>query len=308
MYYEFALRYGPLAAREFELAVLPGRRYYAKISDASRALQNWWWSVWPSTLRRRKAGALVIQSSFRGFVQRRRWYAIIRLRTLWGNTRIAAHAFLQWRDMVLKSRRAKAFARRLRYRCEAQCFAMLVAHARQKHQSREEILRRHLQKVSDGVRLRVFEGWVSYTETSLTVERMRWRSATRPAFRMWGGHALEKRRQHRQCSASAMIIHRVLGWRRRARYVDLRRVCINMQAIARRKLARIQRKKKVIESLMCQAEEAVQSLEVRGGINKNRSARIRTCEWSINAVKSLVQLTVRDRYTYAWFLESFVEI
>lgn len=263
MYYEFARRYGPLAAGEFELAILPGRRYHAKISDASRAIQNWWWSVWPSTLRRRKAGALVIQSLFRGFLQRRRWYAIIRLRTLWGSTRIAAHAFLQWRDMVMKTRKVKAFARRLRYRCEAQCFAILVAHARQKHQSREEILRRRLQKISEGLRLRVFEGWVSYTQTSLAVERMRWRSVIRPAFRIWGGHALENRRHHRLCSASATIIHRLLGWRRRARFVNLRRVCINMQAIARTKLTWIQTKQKVKESLMCQAEEAVRSLEVR---------------------------------------------
>lgn len=268
MYYEFALRYGPLAEEEFELAVFPGRRYHAKNSDASRAIQNWWWSVWPSTLRRRKAAALVIQSLFRGFLQRRRWYAIIRLRTLWGNTRIAAHAFLQWKNMVVKVRKAKAFARRLRYRCEARCFAMLVAHARRKHQSREEVLRRRLQKVSEGIRLRVFEGWVRYTETSLAVERMRRRSVTRPVLRAWGGHALESRRHRRLCLASATIIHRVLGWRRRARYVDLRKACINMQAIARTKIAWIRGKRKIKESLMRQAEEAVQLLEVRARFTK----------------------------------------
>lgn len=264
MYYEFTLRYGPFAEEEFALAVFPGRRYHAKISDASRAIQNWWWSVWPPTLRRRKAAALVIQSLFRGFLQRRSWYAIIRLRTLWGNTRVAAHAFLQWRNMVVKVRKTKAFARRLRYRCEAQCFAMLVAHARRKHESREEVLRRCLHKVSEGIRLRVFEGWVSYTETSLAVERMRRRSLTRPAFRIWEEHALEHRRRRRLCSASAVIVHRVLGWRRRARFVDLRRVCINMQTIARTKITWIKGKRKVKESLMRQAEEAAQSLEVRG--------------------------------------------
>ncbi|CAN0127432.1 unnamed protein product [Scytosiphon promiscuus] len=172
-YYRLALSYGSLAVEQFEQSQYPGNCYQGKVLDAARVIQNWWWSVWPTLLRRRKAGALAIQSVFRGFLQRRKWQAIIRLRTLWGNTRIVAHSFTVWRSRVASFQRAKAFAGRRIARSNAKCLAALRSNAVEKRTSREKLLRERLRRVSAGLRLRVFEGWDVRVRRLIDVEQKR---------------------------------------------------------------------------------------------------------------------------------------
>ncbi|CAM9426646.1 unnamed protein product, partial [Hapterophycus canaliculatus] len=172
-YYHLAVRYGPLPVDQFEQPTYPGSCYQSKVLDATRALQNWWWTVWPTLLRRRKAAALTIQSVFRGFLQRRKWYAIIRLRTLWGNTRIVAHSFTVWRSRVASFQRVKAFADRFKARSNAKCLAALKCNAVERRTSREKLLRERLRRISDGLRLRVFEGWDVRVRRLIDVEQQR---------------------------------------------------------------------------------------------------------------------------------------
>lgn len=262
-YYRLAVSYGPLANDQFELATYPGNRYRDKVLDASRVIQNWWWSVWPRLLRRRKAAALVIQSVFRGFVKRQKWHTIIRLKTLWGNTRIVAHGFSVWRGKVALIRRVRAFARRFRNRSKANCLGALLCIVNEKKKQREELLRGRLRRVSQGIRLRVFQGWLRYTETSLTVERLRFRSSVRPAFRGWREIACEEMIRMRLQWACAIIASRVLRWRERSRYVRSRGSCMRIQAVARIRIASARVKSKLADLRYRRAEEAVQALEVR---------------------------------------------
>lgn len=204
----------------------------------------------------------MIQSAFRGFLQRQKWRIIIRLRTSWGNTRIIAHSFLVWRNMVTLTRRVRAFAFRFRNRSKANCLKALTHNVTEKKRSREELLRDRLRRVSEGVRLRVFEAWASYTETSLAVKRMRYRSSVRPAFRGWWEIASEDRQRSRLCWACANLASRLLRWKARSYYTKLRESCAKMQAIARAKIASTRIKKNVRLSRVRRAEEAVQALEV----------------------------------------------
>lgn len=261
-YYDFALRYGPLNEEEFELATYPGKICQAKTTDAIRMIQNWWWSVWPSLLRRRKAAALVIQAVFRGFVQKKRWCAIIRLRTLWGNTRIIAHAFTCWRDIHKKIKRVRVFTHHFHNRCKLICLMALVNHAKEKRKLREDAVRDSLRRVSAGIRFRVFEAWVRFTDISLAVERMHRRSSTRPVFRVWWMKASASRRYRLIVSACGVLVSRLLRFKCRARYAGLRRSCIGMQHIVRVNIARTRVKKRVEMSRARSAEEAVQALEV----------------------------------------------
>lgn len=261
-YYGFALRYGPLAEEEFELVTYPGESYHARVSDACRLVQYWWWSVWPPVLRCRKAAALQIQASFRGLLQRKKWRAIIRLRALWGNTRIVAHSFTCWRDIVAKIRRVKAFTRRFRSRCKGRCYAALAKHAKQEKKLREDVVRERLRRLSQGIRFRVFDAWVTYTETSVAVKRMHLRSLVRPVFRAWWTTALAARRQCRLRWACATLVRRFISWRHRARYSDVRTACIKLQGVARVKSARARVKKDMHNARLRRAEEVIQALEV----------------------------------------------
>eukprot|EP00752_Nemacystus_decipiens_P016338 g14612.t1 len=173
MYYRLAVKYGPLSEDQFELDAYPGSQYHGKIVDASRVIQNWWWSLWPRVLRRRKAAALMIQSAFRGFSQRRRWHAIIRLRTAWGNTRVVAHSFVVWRDTVARIRRVGAFTSRFRNRSKINCLKVLRCNVAEQKRMREELLRDRLRRVSEGVRLRVFEAWDIRVHRLIDVEQQR---------------------------------------------------------------------------------------------------------------------------------------
>ncbi len=225
-------------------------------------IQNWWWSVWPPLLRRRKAAALVIQSIFRGFLQRQRWHAIIRLRTSWGNTRIVAHGFVIWRGKVAVVRRVRAFVGRFRRRSMVKCWSALVCNVTDKKNMREELLRERLRRVAQGVRLRVFEAWARYTEISLAVNRMRYRASVLPAFRGWRETASEDRIQARLHWACAVLVSRMIRWKQKSRYGRLRKSCVMIQVVARKKIASDRVKRKTADSRVRRAEEAVQALEV----------------------------------------------
>ncbi|CAM9595962.1 unnamed protein product [Ectocarpus fasciculatus] len=172
-YYGLAVRYGPLPGDQFDLAPYPGSHYHGKILDATRVVQIWWWGVWPPLLRHRKAAALAIQSQFRGFIQRRKWHAIIRLRTLWGNTRIVAHSFVVWRTKITTALRVKAFTSRLSNRRKEKVFGALLGNAQERRAAREELLRQRIRRVSEGVRLRVFESWDVRVRGLIDVEQRR---------------------------------------------------------------------------------------------------------------------------------------
>lgn len=241
----------------------PGSTYEAKVSDAGRAVQTWWWGVWPPMIRRRKAAALAVQKIFRGFLQRRKWRAIIRIRTLWGNTRVVACSFTRWKGTASKATRARAFAQRRQNRSKAHCFALLADHAQKRRRSKEDVVGACLRRASHGVRLRVFEAWVRYAETSLAVERMRLRRLALPVMRAWRMQASVNRRHGRLRWACTLIASRLLRWRRRVQYLDMRRACIKVQRAARSNIVRARVKKGLSESRVRRAEEAVQALEVR---------------------------------------------
>lgn len=214
-------------------------------------------------LRRRKVAALAIQSVFRGFLKRKRWHTIIRLKTLWGNTRIVAHTLLVWRGKVALVRRVRAFTRRFRNRSKAKVLNALFFVATEKKKSRDELLRRHLRRVSEGIRLRVFEGWVRFTETSLAVRRLRLCSLVRPAFRGWRKRAMEDRAHSQLRWACSTLASRVLRWRERSRYVRVQRSCMRIQVMARMWIASARIKSKLAAVRFHRAKEAVQALEVR---------------------------------------------
>lgn len=262
-YYRLAISYGPLTVDQFEQCTYPGSYYQNTILDATRVLQNWWWSVWPTLLRRRKAAALAIQSVFRGFRQRRKWHAIIRLRTLWGNTRIVAHSFTVWRSTVESFQRVKVFAERCKTRTKAKCLGALRCNAIARRTSREKLLRERLRRVSDGLRLRVFEGWVRYAETSLAITRLGYRSSARPAFLGWRAIASADRIRCRLRWACATLASRLLRWRQRSSYTRLRASCVKIQVVARVKIASTRLRRDIAESRTRRAEEIVQAREVR---------------------------------------------
>lgn len=205
----------------------------------------------------------MIQSIFRGFLQRQRWHVIIRLRTSWGNTRIVAHGFVIWRDKVALVRRVRAFVGRFRMRSMVNCWSALVSNATHKKKMREDLLRERLRRVSEGVRLRVFEAWARYTETSLTIKRMRYRSSVLPAFRGWQETASEDRIHSRLHWACAVLVSRLMRWKQKSRYTKLRKSCVMIQVVARKKIALDRVKRKITDSRVRRAEEAVQALEVR---------------------------------------------
>lgn len=244
------------------MAVYPGKIYARKVSDAARVVQDWWWNAWPSVLRRRKSAALAIQSLYRGFAQRKLWHGIIRLRTLWGNTRITAHAFVPWRDHVAKVGRVAAFTRRFRKRCAGRCLTAWRGFVDAKIKDREDLVRRRLKRVKEGIRARVFEGWIRYSEISLAVERMRRRVCTRPVLRAWRKHAHADRVYTHLHWACATLASRVLRWRARARFVDCRRACCKIQRFARGGNARVKVQRRAAEARTRQAEEIVQIVEV----------------------------------------------
>lgn len=213
-------------------------------------------------LRRRKAAALAIQSAFRGFSQRKKWHAIIRLRTAWGNTRIVAHSFVVWREAVALIRQVRAFASRFRNRSKMNCLKALLCNVAERKRLREELLRDRLRRVSEGTRLRVFEAWMRYTETSLVIKRLQYRSSARPAFRAWWEVASEDRMRSRLRRACAALASRLLRWKTRSHYTRLRGSCVKIQDIARMKIASIRIKNKIRASRIRRAEESVQALEV----------------------------------------------
>lgn len=204
----------------------------------------------------------MIQSAFRGFSQRKKWHAIIRLRTAWGNTRVVAHSFVAWRDTVALVRRVRALVSRFRNRSKINCLNALLANMTERKRVREELLRDRLRRVSEGVRLRVFEAWVRYTETSLAIKRLRFRSSVQAAFRGWWEIASEDRMRSRLRWSCAMLASRLLRWKTRSQYTKLRGSCVKIQTIARIKIASSRIKNKVRESRVRRAEEGAQALEV----------------------------------------------
>lgn len=261
-YYSLAQQYGPLLDTDFAMAVYPGKVYAGKVSDAARWVHNWWWSAWPPVLRQRKAAALTIQSVFRGFVQRKKWHGIIRLRTLWGNTRITAHVFVSWRDHVAKLRRVAAFTCCFQKRCAGRCLAAWRGFVDAQRRQRENVVFRRLKQVKDGIRARVFEGWVGYTETSLAVERMRRRVCTRFVLKAWEKYTRANRAYTHLCWACATLAGRALRWRARTRFIIYRRACCKIQRFSRGRMAVLEVQRRAAEASTRQAEEIAQAVEV----------------------------------------------
>lgn len=261
-YYHLALLYGPLSDQEFRVAAYPGSIYHNKTSDAARTAQNWWWNVWPTLLRRRKSAALAIQVNFRGFLQRRRWRAIIRLRTLWGFTRIVAHAFVCWRELVAKTCKVTVFARRFRSRCVARCLAAWAGHVDAERKLREAIVHDLLKRASQGIRLRVFEAWARYTDTSLAIERMRVRSFARPVLWAWHEQASSDRLRGQLGWACAKLTARLKRWQHRTGFLERRSACCTVQRGVRIYIARVRLKRKITESRTSRALEIIQDVEV----------------------------------------------
>lgn len=255
-YYDLTLRYGPLSDKDFDMAVYPGRVYVGIISDAAHVVQNWWWSTWPPVLRRRKSAALAVQSAFRGFVKRRQYQGIVRLRTLWGTTRIVAHVFVSWRDQTAKVRRVAAFTNRFRKLCVVRCLQAWRRHVDTEREAREDVVRQRLRRAKDGIRARVFENWVIYTETSLAVDRMRRRVILRPMLRAWSRRALADRVRNRMFWACAKLASRALRYHGRRRFVEAREACCKMQSFARRVVGRAKVQREM-------AKDIIQAVEVK---------------------------------------------
>lgn len=262
-YYTYAERYGPLSEQEFnQNASSPGRAYYAKAFDAARLVQVWWWTVWPPVLRRRKAAALAVQATFRGFLQRRKWGTLIKLRVLWSKTRINAHTLKVWRHTVARTKRVKAFACRFRKNCKARCFTALFDLSKQRREARQCVLRKHLQQESLRVQLRVFEAWAKYTEISLTVTRMNFRGVTWSVFTAWRLTVSEIRRYTRLRGACAVLAGRFLRRRCSGKYRRLKSACIKVQRAVRAMIAWIRVRRSLDYERERRARDIVQLREV----------------------------------------------
>lgn len=261
-YYYLALRYGALSNEDFGTATYPGKLYHNRISDAARVIQNWWWSTWPPALRRRKAAALAIQSIFRRFVQRRKWHSIIRLRTLWGSTRFVAHAFLCWRDHFAKSRRVALCIHRFRNRCLQRSLVAWACLVDAERKARDDVIRRRLKRVKEGLSQRIFQAWVRYAETSLAVKSMRRRICARPVLRSWRERASADRVSNRLRWSCTILASRLLRWRYRNMFLDHRRACCKIQRAARRRIGRVRVRRGTAKSRTRRAEEIVQVIEV----------------------------------------------
>lgn len=243
-YYTYAERYGPLSEQEFnQNASNPGRAYNAKAFVAARSVQVWWWTVWPPLLRRRKAAALAVQATFRGYLQRRKWGTLIKLRVLWGKTRIITHTLKVWCHTVARTKRVKAFACRFRKNCKARCFAVLFDLSKHRREARQLMLRKHLQQVSHRVQQCVFEAWAQYAEKSLIVTRMNFWSVTRSVFTAWRLTVSEIRRYTRLRGACAVLAGTFLRQQSSGKYRRLKIACIKVQRTVRAMIActRVQR-------------------------------------------------------------------
>lgn len=263
VYYSLALRYGPFDAEEFGVAPYPGSAYRTKVQQAARIAQNWWWGVWPPLLRRRKIAALMAQSAFRGFLQRKRWNAIIRLRTLWGTTRFVARVFVCWQKSSIKSRRVAAFARRLQNGIVRRCLATWAGQVDAKRKRGENLVRQRLRRVEAGMTQRIFDAWVAYSEISRKIEHMHRRSITWPTFDAWRHRVYSDHVTRRLNWACAKLVSRNLRWHLRTRFLRLRDCAGKIQRLARKKLerARVQRHTTARRTRM--AERIVNDIQVR---------------------------------------------
>lgn len=261
-YYNLALRYGPLAEKEFRAAPYPGSVYRTKISHATRVIQNWWWCIWPALLRRRKVAALALQSIFRGSIQRKRWREIIRLRTLWGTTRLLAHSFVAWMHYAARLRRLATITGRSRNRCLRRCLCAWAEQADFERRGKECLVRERLRRVGMGTIARAFEAWTSFAETSRTVRRMRQRSLSRPVLCVWRRRALSARRRRQLVWACSKLVSRGLRWQCRKRFLELRRACCSMQKLVRVKLTRAHFQRRIITRRTQKARQMVLNLQV----------------------------------------------
>lgn len=261
-YYNLALRYGPLGSEEFDAAPYPGSALHSKVSNAALVVQNWWWGAWPPLFRRRKLAALMVQSVFRGFVQRKRWRVFVRLRLLWGTTRIVSRALAGWKEGASRARRVARFAGRTRVRTLERSFAAWRHQAVVERSEVEKAIIDRLRRSQFGVSQRIFDAWASYAAASRRVEKMRGRSFTRGPFRAWRECTASDRRHRLLIRLCSTIASRALGRAARTRFLELRGACCMAQRLARGKLARVRVRRMIVERRVQQAEQLAQDAEV----------------------------------------------
>lgn len=136
------------------------------------------------------------------------------------------------------------------------CLQAWRRHVETERAAREDVVRQRLRRAKDGIRARVFEHWVIYTESSLAIDRMRRRVILRPVLRAWSKRALADRVKNRMFWACAKLASRALRYDGRRRFVETRQACCKIQHFARGVITRA----KVQREL---AEDIIQAVEVK---------------------------------------------
>lgn len=115
-YAALVAEYGvPFDEATFASLARPGAQLSALCETGASAFQLMWRSRAPAYKARRLKAGRRIQTRVRGYVARRKWTPVLRIRAICSVARPRKRAFVHWKVSVARTQRARALLRRVKY-------------------------------------------------------------------------------------------------------------------------------------------------------------------------------------------------
>ena len=246
-YFILATRYGVFSQEEFSRDASPGDRYFNKVTEAAKMLQKRWDLYWPMKKLRMHRAARFMQTLFRSYIARKKYYPIIKIRLKYGTRTYYRFCWKRWihyNVLVKDIRRLQKYHLnsyvRLCFKSWKQDFLDTKAYRREK-------MSKFVLRARSGSLWGIFLKWAEFAKYSRRVLRKARRLVQNPQFALWYDYAQSRKRKRQRHQAATIIEAVVKGYfeRKRFKYKNLclKRFAHFFRHVHARAIVRITRQK-----------------------------------------------------------------
>jgi hypothetical protein len=204
-YFVLATRYGVFSQAEFSADSSPGDRYFKKVTSAALMLQRRWDMYWPMKKLRMHRAARFMQTLFRRYAARKKWYPIIRLRLKYGKRTYYRFCWDHWLHYNYLCRQIRELIAYHLHTYVRLCFASWRHYWVEQKKERTHKMELFVLRAKSGSLFGFFMKWIRFKNYSQRVLRTARRIVQNPHFAIWYEYARRRKYMRRRHLAAVQI-------------------------------------------------------------------------------------------------------
>ena len=233
LYYRYAQRYGPFDEEDFHRHAMPGAAYDRRATDGARQFQRMWWAKWPPRRMWKDICSTRMGKRVRGYLVRKRWRPIVRMRMHHGRYACMIRCFRPWVEWVGKMKRVRALMSGIMAGSKRNCFNEWRNTVQATKREREEIAKKCLKRMLMKAEFSCFVSWHGYTQQCRKVKTMMRRAIGCPSWNKWLDYVAQSKRERRVIRGFTALQSRARGASSRRDFLALTKLCKIMRRLVR---------------------------------------------------------------------------